>query len=200
MNDREYPLPEWWGLPWDRVTLMRHQRTAVRGRHSDYPPGFLEAVEQYADEKFVCRSEIFEGLRKWREYAERNPESAPSYATRPPSTDDREIVDYFKELILAAVFYGRKEILQTLFDTATLTKPPEPDMRGARAVIAAFCELFKGIGKDDWPLKKEVRERAIEILKAAGSLIPGRREWPRIFRKAGLSELRNAKRRSARLG
>jgi hypothetical protein len=200
VSKREYHVPESPGLPWDDEVLSRYRRTLVGDKHSDYPPGFMEAVERYTDKEFVFRSEIFGGLRKWREHVERNPEDGLLCRIRPPTSDDYASTKFFKNLVLVAVFYGNKEILQALFDTVTLTKPPEPDMRGARAVIAAFCELFKGIGKDDWPLKKEVRERAIEILKAAGSLIPGRREWPRIFRKAGLSELRNAKRRSARLG
>jgi hypothetical protein len=162
----------------------------------------LQAVKRYTDEKFVLRSEIWGLLQKWRQYAKRNPESTPWFElSRPhPLCDDRVFVTYFKELILASVFHGQKEILQMLLDV--VTKPPDyPDMHNVRAVITAFADLFKGGNEDDWPLKKRVRERAIEILKKAGSSIPKTSsEWARIFRKAGLSELRNAKRRSARLG
>jgi hypothetical protein len=208
VNDREYSLPDWRPVPADRVTFMRYwlsvlgikedKNSGFNYAPGDYPPGFFEAVRQYTDMKVVFRSEMFEGLRKWRECAKRDPKVVPPCRVMPPSTDDRDAVEYFKDLILYALFYGQKDILQALLDV--LTEPPdEPDMHSVRAVIAAFRDLFKGGSEDDWPLKKQVRERAIEILKEADSPIPkSSSEWARIFRKAALSELRNATRRSTR--
>jgi hypothetical protein len=176
-----------------------------RGKHCDYPPGFLKAVEKYADKKFIFRSEIWDGLRRWKQYAKHDPELVPEEHLLSPARVgkfffEREDIENFKNLILFAAFYAQKEILQILLEAATLPKVPEPDMNGVRAVIAAFGELFTGaISEDcskDWPTKKEVRRKAEEILKKAVLPIPGAREWPRIFRKAGLRELRRASRES----
>ena len=62
MNADEYTL-----FPFDGVT--RHWLSAVGDKKpiSGYPPEFFAAVCRYADRKFVFQSEIFEGLRKWRE-------------------------------------------------------------------------------------------------------------------------------------
>jgi hypothetical protein len=172
------------------------------GKKSDYPPEYLEAVERYTKPKIVFQSELWGLLRTWRAYVERNLQFEPTlqptppYEWDPPSTDDREIVEFFKDLILAAVFYGQTEILQALHEVATLTRAPDPDLGTVRATITAFAVLFKGGDHNDWPNKKQVRERAIEILKQAGSPTPGEREWPRIFKKAGLSKLSTAPRRS----
>ena len=61
--------------------------------------------------------------------------------------------------------------------------------------MEAFEQLFVRRGlksKDDWPTKQEVRHRAEEILQKAGRVVPGERQWPRILKKAGLSELPSA--------
>ena len=180
-----------------RVSLLRYQYSVVKGNRSLYPLEFLEAVKKYADKRFVFRAELFEPLQKWREYAERNPESVPRFDFLGLLSGDYDNIEQFKNLILYAVFHGDKEFLKTLLETLPLTHSPEPDMHSVRAVIAAFCDLFKGGSKYDWPLKKQVRERAIEILKEAASPIPHTQpEWARIFRKAGLKDLPNAKRRS----
>jgi hypothetical protein len=198
--DDKYPLSKGLGSPWARLSLLRHQLTSVGDNCFGCPREYLQAVKRYTDDKFVFRSEIWGLLQKWREYAKSNPESTPWFEMIAPHPlcDDRAFVAYFKQLILAVVFYGEKEIVQALLDV--LTQPPDdPDMHSVRAVIAAFRDLFKGGSEDDWPLKKQVRERAIEILKQARSPIPKTSsEWARIFRKAGLSTLRNAKRRSTR--
>jgi hypothetical protein len=205
MNKREYPLPRRVGFPWDRWTLNRYQESLIVGKKSDYPPEYLKAVKRDTKPKIVFRLEIWELLQKCREYVKRNPQfepflqPTPPYELTPPSTDEGEFVEWLKELILAAAIYGEKDILQPLSEVATLTKSPEPDMHAVRAVKRAFADLFKGGGEDDWPLKKEVRERAIEILKKAGKPIPKTSsEWARIFRKAGLATLRQARRKSKR--
>lgn len=193
MSKREYSLPKWPGSPWDYVTLAKHRDKLLGSDRDCYPYLFLKAVQQYTDKKFVFQSEIFEGLQKWREYAKRHPESAPSCRRAiSPSTDEHQSIEDFKELLLAGAFYDQKEILQTLLETATLIKPPETDMHAVRAVITAFANLWRA---GPCPNKKEVKMAAIEILKEAGSLIPRRREWPRIFRKAGLKGLHTATRR-----
>ena len=211
MNEHERALLDWRSGSADHVVFMRYWLSVLgikENKKSDfnyapgsYPAGFFAAVQQYTDMKVVFQSEIFEGLRKWREYAKRDPEVAPPCRIMPPSTDDRDAVEYFKDLILYAVFHGQKDILQALLDTVTLTKPPvDPDMHGVLALRRAFNDLFKGGSEDDWPLKKEARERATEILKKAGLPIPKTSsEWARLFRKAGLSELRNATRKSKRV-
>ena len=86
--------------------------------------------------------------------AERNPETAPPVVTTSQPTDERERVERFKELILAAVFYGHKDVIDALFETSTMTNPPGADMLGARDVIAAFCSLYNGGGKKNYPDKK----------------------------------------------
>jgi hypothetical protein len=181
---------------WPGATLTRYRQDVIAGKESDYPPEFLKAVEQYADTKFLFRSELWEGLQKWREHVERNPESAPWYRMIDWSSEDRETGEYFQNLILHAVFFGHQEVLQPLLETAMQHAAPEPDMHGVRAAIQAFSELFEGGDEHDRPTKGEVRDAAAEILTNAGLPIPGRREWPRIFKKAGLSNLRAAPRRS----
>jgi hypothetical protein len=169
--------------------------TVIRGTLSNYPLDFLKAVQQYADTEFIFSSRMWESLQKWRDHAEHNPDSRPP---RPVWGDyERDEREHFKNLILSAVFYGDEKFLQRLSKMATRTKAPDPDMIAVRAVITAFSDLFKGGGEDDWPLKKSVRERAIEILKEAGSPVPRTSsEWARVFRKAGLSKLPHATRKS----
>jgi hypothetical protein len=182
---------------WFAATLTRYRQTVIKGKESNYPPEYLKAVEEYTNTKFLFRSELWEGLQKWREHVERNPEPPPWYRLINWSTEDRENAEWFQNLLLYAAFFGEKEIIQTLLETVTLTQPPDPDMHAVRAAITAFGNLFKGGGEDDWPLKKEVREAATEILTKASSPIPQTSpEWARVFRKAGLSKLRTARRQS----
>jgi hypothetical protein len=165
----------------------------------NYPREFLQAVKRYTDTKFVFRTEIWQELQRWRQYAKQNPEFAPWFriTNTHPSCDDRVFIADFKELILAAVFYKEDEILRALIDTVRLAQSPEPDMHGVRVVMIAFRDLCKGDDENDWPLKKEVRKRAVEIFEQAGLRIPKTSsEWARLFKKAGLSKLRNATRRS----
>jgi hypothetical protein len=65
-------------------------------------------------------------------------------------------------------------------------------MHGIRAAIVAFEQLLSDEelqSKDNWPTKQEVRKRAEEILREAGRALPGERQWPRIFKEAGLGQL-----------
>jgi hypothetical protein len=175
--------------------------TAVEGNRSDYPQEFLQAVNLYTDAKFVFRSEIWQLLRTWREYAKRNPTSAPGFWSPPSPGDDSVSILHLQQLIMAAVFYGQEDILRALSETAGLTQAPDSDIDSVRAVITAFSDLFKGGGKDDWPRKNEVKQAAVDILKAAGLSVPSsRRQWTRIFNDAGLSELQSGKRRKRRAG
>jgi hypothetical protein len=158
----------------------------------------LEAIEKYTEKEFVFQSEIWGWLRTWREYVERNLQfepifmGSPPYEQTPPSTDEGDIVEYLKNLILCAVFYGQKEILQAVVETAMLTKPPEPYINTVRAVIIAFSNLFTG-AENGYPTKKEVRAAATDILNKARLSAPLDREWPKIFKKAGLSKLPQAR-------
>jgi hypothetical protein len=196
--------PDYLPLAWFWVALRRYRRDVIRGKDCDYPPGFLKAVGKYADKKFIFRSEIWKELQRWKQYAKHHPGFVPEgylpSRAVPAEFSEREDIENFKNLILFAAFYGQKEILQILLETATLSKAPEPDVYSVRAVIKAFASLFRGARTDncenDWPKKKEVRQMAEEILKEAGRPIPGTREWPRIFRKAGLSGLRSKPRQS----
>jgi hypothetical protein len=181
---------------------MRHQLDVVGDHYADCPREYLQAVERYTNDKLVFKSEIWQHLQKWRRYEKHNPESTPWFVPSPPPPlcDDRAFVAYFKDLILAAVFYGDENIVRALSDTVRLSQDPlDPEMHAARALMIAFSDLFKGGGEDDWPLKKQVRERAIKILDKARSPIPKTQpEWARAFKKAGLSKLRSATRTSKR--
>jgi hypothetical protein len=164
---------------------------------------FLTAAGKPADKKFVFRSEIFKRLQKWREHAKRNPKSVPRINFLGLLGGDYDNVESFKDHILRAVFYGDKEFLQTLLDTVALTKPPpEPDMSSERAVIAAFCKLYKGRPRskfwlrDEWPNKTELKEAMFEILKKTGLPRPSERQLKRHIKNAGLQGLRPARRKS----
>jgi hypothetical protein len=175
---------------------MEYQSTLIE---SNYPREFRQAVKQYTDAKFVFRSVIWRELQIWRQYVQRNPEYTPSCWSPPSPSDDSVSILHLKMLITAAVFYGQKDILQALSETAILTQAPEPDLDSVHAVIAAFRQLFKGGGEDGWPLKPEVRAAATDILKKTGLPIPeSDRQWTRIFNKAGLSKLRQSRRQSKR--
>jgi hypothetical protein len=184
--------------------LLRNQSTAHQN-YPDYPQGFLQAVNRYTKDEFVFRSEIWELLQKWRQYVKRDPESTPwvLLSPPPPYADDREFVAYFKELILAAVFHGQEDILRALSETVRLAQAPEPapdsDIESVRAVMKAFRELYKGGGEAHWPLKPEVRAAATDILKTAALPVPSsKRQWSRIFEKAGLAKLRQSRPKSKR--
>jgi hypothetical protein len=188
MSEDKHPL-----FPWDLVSLAKHEYKLLGDNQGFYPYPFLQAVEQYVDKKFVFQLTIWEGLQKWREYVERHPEAAPSCRAPSSSTDERDSVEFFKNLILAAAFCGDEKFLQTLRETAAMNKAPDTNMHGVRAAITAFANLFRS--KKRYPTKKEVKAEAIKILTQTGSLIPGPREWPRIFQKAGLAGLHNATKR-----
>jgi hypothetical protein len=168
-------------------------------KKSHFPPGFREAGAQYDDDDCIWRSALWEWLQAWREYVKCNPEAAPTEPIEYSGDDDGGSIEEFKNMILEAVFYGDKDILQAVCDIVTLTKPPEPHMHGIRAARAAFRKLFKGDGSEaDRPEKKEVRELATDILRKAGKDVPVDRHWPRIFDKAGLKSLRSRKPKSKR--
>lgn len=203
-NDKgfDHPIDSWF---W--VAVTKYLSKLITDEDSDYPPEFLKAMEKYADKKFIFQTEFWTGLQKWKEYIKAHPEFLPDVPALRFWPDERKEAEDFQNLILGAVFNADKdnadkELLQLLVEIATLSSAPQPDMNGVRAAIAAFCNLFKGAHSDDpsndWPLKGEIRKEAEAILKNDGLPIPGDREWPRIFRKAGLSMLRSGVRQPKR--
>jgi hypothetical protein len=157
-----------------------------------WPVGYLVSKEKYADKKFLARMEIWKALQKWRELAEQYPDLKPKRFLM-LTGGEREEVEDFQKQILSAAFYGNKDnkdFLEHLLEMVSLAESPEPDLHGVRAVHAAFEEFFTGGGLQDWPTKGQVTERAKEILKAAGQLVPQKRALTKILKIAGLSDLR----------
>ena len=148
---------------------------------AEWPPGFQEACEKYANFGFDSIRDIWEGLSNWREYEEGSPDS------------EREAVAELHAQILEAVRKNDVPFLKKLIKAMELPDSPRQlELNGIRAAIRAFEELFPGNhlrSRDEWPNKQEVRRRAEQILKGAGRPLPVERHWPRIFKKAGLSGL-----------
>jgi hypothetical protein len=150
----------------------------------------LEAVEKYADTKCVLRSQLFARLQEWRQYAQRNRDSVPRFDFLDALNADSGNVEKFKNAIMYAVFNGDVEFIDALRDAVTMTHAPDPDMDAVRAMIAAFCDLFKGDDVKNWPDKPKVRAAATNILNRAHKSVPDSdRQWTRIFAEAGLSDL-----------
>ena len=196
---------EWWEYsPWSwfHAALTKYRSDVIVDEaEADYPPEFLKAVGKYADKKFIFQAELVTALQKWKQYIKAHPELLPNVPCVRLLPDERKEALDFQNLVLGAVFRGDREFLQLLLEVSTLSAAPEPDMHGVRAVIAAFSDLFRGATygegwsySEEWPTKKEVRQAAEVILKKAGLPVPGDREWPRIFRKAGLTKLRSGTR------
>jgi hypothetical protein len=158
-------------------------------RHGDWPEGYWASKDKYWDWDFFSRMELWKELQNWRALAKIKPELKPHRTGLILSSTELGAVKNFQQEILGAVFDGDKPALGRLCEMACQEKAPELDMDSVRAVHTAFKEFFSGGSWHDWPYKNEVRQRAGEILKAAEKPIPKKREWTRIFKKAGLSKL-----------
>jgi hypothetical protein len=186
---------------------MKYRSKVIGGEDSEYPPEFLKALEKCADKKSIFRAELWTALQKWKEYIKAHPEfllaSQPVFELLRLWPDERKEAEDFQNLVLNAVFGGDRQLLQLLFEVATLRDAPEPDMNGIRAVIAAFCECFPcGLseGLYDWSTKKELRAATNEILGKAGLPPLSDRHFTRILNDiVGLGEaLQPAKRQPKR--
>ena len=169
----------------------------MKGYNPEYPPGYLEAYEKYlsATPPPGSVAEIWDELRYWRSYENGLPELKP-FSNPEGHKQALEIfakrVEDFKARILKAVIEPDCAYLENLLKAKKLDRRPQLEMHGIRAAMEAFEELFVDEdleSKDDWPTKQEVRNRAKEILRKAGRALPGERQWPRIFRNAGLWDL-----------
>jgi hypothetical protein len=157
--------------------------------HGWWPAGYLSAKKQYADKRFLVRLEIWKGLQQWRQLAQQYPDLKPQRFLM-LSSEEREEVEDFQKHILSAAFYGDKDFLEKLLQMACSAGPPQSDIYGVRAVQAAFEEFFTGGDPKDWPTKGEVTQRAKELLKAAGQIVPQKRAMTKILKTAGLNDLR----------
>jgi hypothetical protein len=104
-----------------------------------------------------------------------------------------------KARILKAALTNDRAFLAALTEAADAPALPLPEIDAYAAALQAFWNLFirKGlVSRKDWPRKKEVLKRAIQILEKARCDIPSPRQWTRIFQRPGLSELKRAPRRS----
>src|SRR5271165_3789119 len=161
---------------------------------AEWPPGYQEAYENYPGFESDSAQESWDGLDNWRRY---EGQSLHLRAAFKPDEEyresERETVAEFHAQILKAVYEGNSGYLKKLIKAIESQKrPPGSELNGIRAAIKAFEELFVGRhlhSRDEWPTKQEVRRRAEQILKGAGRPLPVERHWPRIFKKAGLSEL-----------
>jgi hypothetical protein len=164
--------------------------------HPEVPPGFEKACEKYHEELSDDSLEsIWEVLGIWRDFEKGSPRLKaaikPSAFPAVRKIQKEEIAE-FKTRILKAVHDCDKTYLGNLRKALNSPTHPKPEVTGPRAAIKAFDDLFFGkllVSRDDWPTKQEVRRRAEEILTQGGRSLPGERQWPRIFKQAGLSEL-----------
>jgi hypothetical protein len=173
----------------------------VKGYNPEYPPGYLEACQKYPSDSAHppagSVTEIWDKLKTWRGYEKGLPELKMLLAGNPDLYKRAlevaaQHVEDFKARILKAVIEPDCAYLENLLKAKKLDRPPELEMHGIRAAIEAFEQLFLDESlksKDDWPTKQEVRRQAEEILRKAGRALPGERQWPRIFRNAGLWDL-----------
>jgi hypothetical protein len=169
---------------------------------SEYPPGYLEADEKYNSDDYDPAPdsvvEIWEKLDAWHDYEKGYPKvlerlNPDSVFYQKLLKEGAQRIEEFKARLAKAAFDGDRVYFENLLKAIDCgDRRPEPDMNGIRAAIKAFENLFSyslSRSKDDWPTKQEVRKRAEEILREAGRPIPGERQWPRIFRQAGLASL-----------
>lgn len=146
-----------------------------KANHSgpEVPPGFNEACAKYEgwDNETAY---IWSLLKEWR--SGKGPHSIE-----------------FEKRILEAVKTGDLDYVQKLTKAMRSKGPPNTGMNAYLAAVEAFEEIFfdgsERSTREEWPTKQEVRERATEILKAAGHPPVSDRHWPRVFKAAGLSEL-----------
>jgi hypothetical protein len=188
-----------------RRLIIRGELGVVDVKQEDYnpefPPGYRDAQKKYDPEWEVDSIEaIWESIQLWRDYENGSPSlkaECTELGYRKIREIDWENIVEFQAKILLAVFEDDKPYLAKLSKAVRISHPKLKRMTGPRAAIRAFYDLFFGIGvsHDDWPTKQEVRHRAEEILTQNGYLpLPTERQWPRIFKNAGLSELLSVKR------
>jgi hypothetical protein len=169
----------------------------------EYPPGYLDAWAKYllkfpqgdTDPEPDSLQDIWEQVSLWRDYEQGFPKlkkRLSSYHDEAYRRDCAEEVEKFKARVGCAILEGDLGFLETLFKASGLKELPRPPLNGITAALDAFEQLFIEPGyssRDEWPTKQEVRRRVEELLRAAGQSLPGERQWPRIFKSAGLSEL-----------
>lgn len=168
---------------------------------SKWPTAYLEARQKYhmtiADSAPDSLEGIWENLAEWRAYKRDEPHLGDKYDS-PVWVLFRESIAKTQARILKAVHDGDPLYLKNLLKAATIGKgrPPYPQVDGIRSAIFAFGQLYRHELLSDpnaeWPTKQEVRQCAQQILKKAGQPLPSERHWPRIFNKAGLSQLLSA--------
>lgn len=188
-----------------RRLIIRGELGVVDVKQEDYnpefPPGYREAQEKYDPGWEVDSIEaIWESIQLWRDYENGSPSlkaECTELGYRKIREIDQENIAEFQAKVLLAVFEGVKPYLAKLSRAVSMSHPKPKKMNGPRAAIKAFYDLFFGVGvsRDDWPTKQEVRHRAEEILTQSGYVpLPTERQWPRIFKQVGLSELLSVKR------
>jgi hypothetical protein len=169
----------------------------MREYDPDLPNGYAEACEKYQPDEFEEWSVelIWDLLYHWRDYEKGSPRlkaRLPTHAVQKIREETKIDYEEFKARICKAVLENDKAYLRMLQKALDSPTRPKREMIGVRAAIKAFEDLFidgKRVSRDDWPSKQEVRRRAELILREAGRPLPGERQWPRIFKQAGLSEL-----------
>jgi hypothetical protein len=142
--------------------------------------------------------DIWDYLEELREYQKGYPkliargETPDSPRVQYALRGGAELAREFNAQIWKAVTEGDRAYIGNLYKAMGYARKPLPEMNGIQAALKAFWDLFISPAyksKDDWPTKQEVRRRAEEILQKAGCILPGERQWPRIFKNAGLWNL-----------
>lgn len=165
----------------------------------ELPPGFLEACYKYPDFKEDSIQNIWDCLATWKGNKERwpNRKNFHPFATREEFVADlEEDIAEFKARILKAVDENDRPYVLRLWKAMGMRRP-EPLMNGVKAAIDAFLDFMWAEmrhTKDQWPTKREIKQRVEAKLKRAGQPLPSERQWARIYRRAGLSALPKAPR------
>ncbi len=177
------------------------------GRERQWPKDYLEASGKHPSFDKDSAQGIWDALESWRkrehvllDIAKRAESEGHAEILAKVQTALGSIAD-FKNRILEAIRVNDKPFRANLAKALDAPKRPESITNGIQAAADAFWELFveKGLfSSEDWPTKHEVRRRAEEILKKNGYPPLTDRQWPRIYRAAGLSELDSVTRGSAR--
>ena len=168
----------------------------------ELPPGFEEACEEYPDFQDDSVEDIWESLHTWQRYKQGWPNPNPKYFPYPFTTREEflasiaEQIAEFQARILKAAENREASYIRTLLKAVQMPNHPVALIDAVRATIEAFGDLFDETRqtKDQWPNKQQVRRLAEEKLRKAGVPTPSERQWPRIFRKAGLWALPKAPR------
>jgi hypothetical protein len=172
----------------------------------ELPHGYAEAYEAFHGDSV---EHIWSDLNLWRAYEKgfvdvvwpewTSDDSAPVVQQQIMERTKKTITQ-FQARILKAILEGNKFFLAKLYKAVNANNFPEPEMYGAYVAIHAFNELFlcEGhVSRAEWPTKQEVRIEAEKILSKNGISLTDR-QWPRIYKTAGLSELDSATKGSAR--